>query len=155
ERLNAEPRQFADAAAWQARLQELGITAQRHVLIATEGALLGQVIAQGASPELTVLSDGALQFDILLHASCCVHAERPLARLVPFNEQHRAAIEKVRDEIWELYKDLKAYRAKPDPTVQATLEARFEMLVNQKTNYPSSIGRVLQEMREHKADLLR
>lgn len=152
--LSTGPRQFPDEAAWLARLAELGITAERHVLIATEGALLGQVIEQGASPDLVVLSDGALQFDILVHASCWVHAERPLARMIPFNEMHRAAIEQVRDQIWELYKDLKAYRENPDAAAKPALEARFDALVNQKTNYPS-IAAVQKEMREHKADLLR
>jgi hypothetical protein len=154
EALNSEPKQFADETLWQARLAALGITAQRHVLIATEGALLGQVIEQGASPNLVILSDGAPQFDILVHASCWVHAERPLARMIPYNEPHRTAIEQVREQIWEVYKELKAYRQKPNPEVKATLEARFDALVNQKMNYPS-IGGVLKEMREHKADLLR
>jgi hypothetical protein len=155
ELLNSEPVQFADLAAWQTRLEALGITAERHVLIATEGALLGQVIEQGAKPDLTILSDGAGQFDILVHAACWVHAERPLARMVPYNEAHRAAIEQLREEIWQLYKDLKAYRAKPEEAAKATLEARFDALVKQKTNYPSSIGAVLKEMRQHKDDLLR
>ena len=108
ESLSAGPQRFADEAAWQARLQELGIKAKRHLLIATEGTLLGQVIEQGVSPDLAILSDGAPPFDILVHASCWVHAERPLARMIPYNEMHRAAIEQVRDQIGELYKDLKA-----------------------------------------------
>jgi hypothetical protein len=155
EALNTEPKQFADEAAWQARLQALGITAQRHVLMATEGALLGQIIESGASADLMVLSDGAPQFDVLKHASCWIHAERPLARTIPYNEAHRAEIERVRDQIWELYKDLKAYRQQPDDAAKASLEARFDALVEQKTNYPTSIGNVLKEMRSHKADLLR
>src|SRR5262245_43974153 len=153
--LNGGPKQFADEAAWQNRLRGLAITAERHVLIATEGALLGQVIEQGVSAHLVILSDGAGQFDILVHASCWVHAERPLARMVPYNEAHRVAIERARDEIWQLYKDLKAYQQKPDASLKAALEARFDALVNQKTNYPSSIGRALKEMAEHKPDLLR
>jgi hypothetical protein len=153
--LRAGPRQFAGAAAWQARLEELGITAQRHVRIATEGALLGQLIEQGVSADLMILSDGAPQFDILVHASCWVHAERPLARAVPYNESHRAAIEHVRQQIWDLYQELKAYRQRPDAAAKAALEARFELLVGQKTDYPTSIGSALKEMREHKADLLR
>jgi hypothetical protein len=155
ELLNGGPDRFADEAAWQSRLQALGITASRQVLIATEGALLGQVIEQGVAAELVVLSDGALQFDILVHASCWVHAERPLARMVPYTEEHRGEIERVRQQIWELYKDLKTYRDKPDPTVKVPLETRFDALVNHKTNYPGSIGGVLKEMRDHKADLLR
>src|SRR5205807_2130913 len=65
--LNSGPLPFADEAAWKAQLQKLGITAERHVLIATEGALLGQIIEQGVSPELVILSDGAPQFDLLVH----------------------------------------------------------------------------------------
>lgn len=153
--LSSAQQSFADLAAWQARLVEVGITAERHVLIASEGALLGQIIEQGVKPELVVLSDGAGQFDILVHASCWVHIERPLARMIPYSEEHRAEIERLRDKIWELYKDLKAYRDNPDEAVKVSLEARFDELVNHKTNFPSSIGSVLKAMREHKEDLLR
>ena len=155
EPLRAGPRHFVAEAAWQARLAELGITSERHVRIATEGALLGQLIEQGVSPDLVILSDGAAQFDILVHASCWVHAERPLARAVPYNEAHRLALEQVRQQLWELYQDLKAYRAQPDPTQKAALEARFDLLVGQQSDYPTSIGAALKEMRVHKADLLR
>lgn len=155
EQLSAGPQHFAAETAWQARLEELSITAERPVRIATEGALLGQLIAQGVSPSLVILSDGAPQFDILVHASCWVHAERPLARLVPYNEAHRVAVEAVRQQLWELYQDLKAYRQRPDPAQKKPLEARFDLLVGQQTDYPTSIGNVLKEMREHKADLLR
>jgi Transposase IS66 family len=155
EQLSAGPRQFVAEAAWQGWLAELGITAKRHVLIATEGALLGQLIEQGVSPDLVILSDGAPQFDILVHASCWVHAERPLQRVVPYNEAHRAAIEQVRQQLWDLYQDLKAYRQQPDPAQKPALEARFDLLVGQQTDYPTSIGNALKEMRDHKADLLR
>ena len=104
---------------------------------------------------MVILSDGAPQFDVLVHASCWVHAERPLARAVPYSEAHRAALERVRQQIWDLYQDLKAYRACPDPAVKAALTARFEALVGQETDYPTSIGGALKEMRAHQADLLR
>src|SRR4051794_5751166 len=100
-------------------------------------------------------SDGAPQFDILVHASCWVHAERPLARAVPYHEAHRAALKQVRQQVWDLYQELKAYRAHPDPGAKAALEARFDRLVGQPTDYPSSIGAALKEMRTHQADLLR
>ena len=60
--------------------------------IATEGALLGSLIEHGVSPELVVLSDGAAQFDVLVHASCWLHAERPLARMVPLQRGAPPAI---------------------------------------------------------------
>ena len=145
---------FADAAAWQAHLVSAGVTAERHARTATEGALLGSLIEHGVSPELVVLSDGAPQFDVLVHASCWLHAERPLARLVPYNEQHREAIAGVRRRLWELYQELKAYRGKPDVSQKPGLEARFEALCAWRTGYPSIDG-VLREMHAHQADLLR
>lgn len=154
EKLVAGPPLLSDASAWQAWLAELAITDERHVRIATEGALLGGLIERGVSPELVILSDGAPQFDLLQHASCWIHAERPLARLVPHNDEHRAAIEKVREQIWELYRDLKAYRQQPDPNQKPLLEARFDALCDERTGYPSIDG-VLKEMRDHGADLLR
>jgi Transposase IS66 family len=155
ESLSVGPQCFSDEAAWLARLEQLRITAKAQVRCATEGALLGQIIAQGVSPNLVILSDGAMQFDVLVHASCWVHAERPLTRAVPYNETHRAALEQMRQQLWELYQDLKAYRARPDATIKGTLETRFDAFVGQKTDYPTTIGSVLKEMRDHKADLLR
>jgi hypothetical protein len=145
---------FVDAAAWNAHLQRLGITGARLVRITTEGALLGSLMAHGVSPDLAVLSDGAGQFTILVHAACWVHAERPLARMIPHNEEHRLAIDRVRQQIWELYQDLKAYQQQPQPLQVPVLTARFDALCAQRTAYPS-INHVLQEMREHQADLLR
>ena len=152
--LVAGPPAFTEEAAWQAHLAALGITGQRAVRSATEGALLGGLIERGVSPALVVLSDGAAQFDVLVHASCWVHAERPLARMVPHNEEHRAVIEPLRTAIWELYQDLKGYRQQPDAAQRPLLEARFDALCGQQTGYPGING-VLREMRDHRADLLR
>jgi hypothetical protein len=154
DRLRRGPRRFVDPAAWQARLHRLGITTPRPVRIASEGALLGSLIAQGVSPELVVLSDGAGQYDVLVHAACWIHAERPLARMIPYSEEHRAAIAKVRGEIWELYQDLKGYRQHPEPARRPDLEARFDALCGQRTGFPSIDG-VLKEMKAHRAALLR
>jgi Transposase IS66 family len=154
EQLTQGPQEFAREQAWQARLTALAIIDERHVRIATEGALLGGLIARGLAPDLVVLSDGAPQFVILVHAACWIHAERPLAKLVPHNEEHRAAIEKIREQIWELYQALKAYREQPDEGQRPVLTARFDAVVEQRTGYPSIDG-PLKEMRDHKADLLR
>lgn len=154
EQFQQGPQEFADEPAWQARLAALDITGVRHVRIVTEGALLGGLVARGVPADLLLLSDGAAQFDLFVHASCWIHAERPLARLVPHNDEHRGQIEKVRRQIWELYQDLKAYRAQPDAAQKPLLQGRFETLVAQRTGYPSIDG-VLKEMRDHQADLLR
>src|SRR4051812_33727543 len=152
--LRRGPQAFADPAAWHGRLRELGITSVRHVRIAGEGALLGSLIAHGVSPELVVLSDGAGQYDVLAHAACWIHAERPLARMIPYSEEHRATIARVRGRIWELYQDLKEYRRRPEPSRRPDLESRFDALCGQRTGFPS-VGGVLEGMRGHRSALLR
>ena len=154
DRLRRGPRTFADSAAWQARLGQLDITGPRHVRIASEGALLGSLITHGVSPELVVLSDGAGQYDVLAHAACWIHAERPLARMIPYSQEHRAAIARVRGQIWELYQDLKGYRQQPERSRRRDLEARFDALCGQRTGFPSIAG-VLKGMKAHRAALLR
>jgi Transposase IS66 family len=154
DQLRRGPPAFADTAAWRSRLRELGITPLRHVRIASEGALLGSLIAHGVSPELVILSDGAGQYDVLAHAACWIHAERPLARLIPYSEEHRAAIAQVRGQIWDLYQDLKGYRQQPEPSQRPDLEARFDALCTRRTGFPSIDG-VLKGMGAHRASLLR
>jgi hypothetical protein len=153
-KLTQSPGEFASEEAWRDRLAELAITDERHVLIATEGALLGGLVARGISSDLGVLSDGAPQFVIFVHAACWVHAERPLAKLVPHNDEHRLVIENIRSQIWGLYQDLKTYREQPDDAQKPVLAARFDALVGQQTDYPSING-VLKEMRGNRDDLLR
>jgi len=154
EQLTAGARRWAAKAAWQAYLAEHHVTDQRHVRIATEGGLLGSLIAHGVSPELTVLSDGAGQFDVFVHALCWLHVERPLERLVPHDEEHRQAIEQIRQGIWDLYKGLKAYQQVPLPTAREALGKQFDELVARRTDYPSIDG-VLKGMAADRAKLLR
>ena len=152
-RLRRGPHAFRDAAAWRDRLRQLGITTPRHVKSATEGALLGSLIAHGVSPELVILSDGAEQYDLFVHAACWLHAERPLERLIPYSDEHRAAIAKVQGQIWELYQHLGEYRQHPDPSRRRDLEARFDALCSQQTGFPSIDG-VLKGMHKHRSALL-
>jgi len=56
-KLTQGPQEFADETVWQARLAELEIIGERHVRIATEGALLGGLVARGVSPGLGVMVD--------------------------------------------------------------------------------------------------
>src|SRR5437870_4759228 len=46
-KLTQGPQAFAGEDSWKARLAELAITDERHVRIASEGALLGGLIARG------------------------------------------------------------------------------------------------------------
>ena len=145
---------IAGVTDWEAHLDALGITSERHRRIATEGMLLGGLIEKGFSLDLVIVSDGAGQFAILLHALCWVHAERLVHKLIPLNEQHRQDQARVRGEIWDLYAHLKAYRRAPDPAVAPALEARFEAIFTQRTAF-ATLNQTLKRLHRHKQKLLR
>ena len=144
---------FADENRWQAALQGWGITEERHVRIATEGALLGSVLEHGVHPQLAIVSDDAGQFNILCHALCWIHAERVLAKLVGFNDAQREALEQVRTAVWELYRDLKNYKAAPTPEARRAIEKRFDDLCATPTCY-TSLNQALKRMHRNKGELL-
>jgi hypothetical protein len=138
---------------WNKHLVALGIKGERHVQIATEGALLGSLLEKGFNPELVILSDGAGQFAILLHALCWIHAERLIHKLIPVNDQQRQAIALVRDQVWTLYAELKAYKMQPKLAQVALLEQRFDATFSRSTGY-ETLDRLLQRLHGHKSELL-
>ena len=93
-------RHVANKEDWFTLLDSLLITRPRHRRLATEGALLGSVLHQGRCDGLTIVSDDAGQFNILLHALCWVHTERLIHKMLPLNETHRKEIARIRDQIW-------------------------------------------------------
>jgi hypothetical protein len=144
----------AGLEAWQAKLKTLAITDERHVRIATEGALLGTLIEQGVAPNLAILSDDAGQFDVLVHALCWVHAERNLAKLLGFNDAQREALADVRSQLWAIYDALKAYKIKPRQRERARIERAFEALCTTRTCF-ETLNQALKRMHRSKAELLR
>lgn len=150
----ATDRTFADRMEWEAALKGWGITDERHVRIATEGALLGAVLEHGINRDMVIVSDDAGQFDVLLHALCWIHAERLLAKLMGFNDAQREALEQVRGAVWQLYADLKAYRVAPTPEQKQTLAARFDTICTTPTCF-TSLNLALKRMHRNKSELLR
>lgn len=144
---------IAKSDCWEQHLDALGIEDERHRRTATEGALLGGLIECGFNAELIIVSDGAGQFAILLHALCWVHAERLIHKTIPLNDQHREDIAKVRGEIWELYADLKRFRENPIPALSAELEARFDTIFTQKTTF-ETLNQLLKRLYKRKKELL-
>jgi hypothetical protein len=148
-----EHKSLGSEQEWLATLTGLGITQSHHVRIATEGALLGCVLEHGSMRDLVIVSDDAGQFDVLLHALCWVHAERVFVKLVGFTDAQREALNAVRTEIWEIYAELKAYKAAPDEEKKAWLDARFDMLCATRTCFVS-LNLALKRMQCNKAELL-
>ena len=86
-------RVFQNQEQWLAYLKELGIEKKSHVKTATEGALLGAILASGVSSDLGIVSDGAGQFRLLEHGLCWVDAPRLINKLIPFTRAQRLAVE--------------------------------------------------------------
>jgi hypothetical protein len=150
-------RSFAGQKAWNAHLEKLGIATLKvnpdPVLIATEGALWGSVKAHGFLPNTVIVSDDAGQFNVGQHGLCWVHSERLVHKLDTFTDQNRAAQASVRDLIWKLYRDLKAYRCAPSKRRKAALRARFDRIFKRKTGFVT-LDRLLARLNANKPELL-
>jgi hypothetical protein len=153
ERLAARPVVLADPDAWAAYLRRNLVDSPRAVVLATEGALIGGLAAQGFNLEIGLVSDDAGQFGRFVHGLCWVHAERPLSHLVPLNETDRRAIAWVRQQLWFIYRDLKAYRQAPDPAAKARITADFAALCATETTC-EPLNQVLQGFQRNQAELL-
>lgn len=157
-RLTEHPdRHFADQNAWNAHLERLGISALRvnpdPVLVATEGALWGSVKAHGLLSNTVIVSDDAGQFDVGRHGLCWVHTERLIHKLDTFTDENRAAQASVRKLIWNLYRDLKAYRCAPSRPRKAALRVRFDRIFTRKTGFVT-LDRLLARLHANKPELL-
>ena len=144
---------FPDPSSWDAFLAKAGITNRRHVRIVTEGAWLGSALVHGLNQDLAIISDDAGQFDVLRHGLCWVHMERLIEKLIPPNARHREDIEQVRESIWKLYRDLKAYRQAPTEGQRKALTERFDELFSQHTSY-ATLNRLLERIHQNKPELL-
>ena len=154
ERLAGCPVVLTDPAAWAAHLRRHLIDSPRAVALATEGALIGGLAAQGFNLDIGLVSDDAGQFDRFVHGLCWVHAERPLQHLLPLNASDRRAIAWVRRQVWTLYQDLKVYRPHPDPAAKAQMTAGFEALCATETTC-EPLNQVLRGFQRNQAELLR
>ncbi len=146
-------RYFRDEHLWNKYLSKLGVEGGRHRRILTEGALVGSLFHHGFNPHLIILSDDAGQFNILMHALCWIHAERIIHKLLPFHDGHRSDLENVRKQIWEFYKELKAYKLKPREKRKRQLEQRFDDIFQQKTCF-ATLNCALRRLHKNKKELL-
>ena len=144
---------FEDKESWEKYLGLLNITSKRHVRIATEGALMGTLVANGFPMDLVIISDDAGQFNILLHALCWIHADRVFQRLVPINDRHAEELEMVRNEIWQIYSDLKTFKENPDKDFKKAIEAHFDELCGKKTSFVP-LNNALKRFAHNKKELL-
>ena len=144
---------FANESQWNDFLSENGIVKGRHVQIATEGVLMGDFIEQGISKHLVIVSDDAGQFNVLLHALCWIHANRAIDKIIPFTDQARTDLNTVKDQVWQLYEGLKAYKENPKPKDKKRLSAMFDEIFGQTTS-SASLNAALKRNNNNKSELL-
>jgi len=152
-----EGKSFKDKAEWETYLKSVGINGPRHILIATEGALMGSLLAHGFRSTMGIVSDDAGQFNVFRHALCWIHAERNINKRVSFNDTHAKPIAWVRTQLWDLYADLKAFKTDPSlqhPAFQEEIRERFRELCRTRTNYQMLNGH-LKRLLANEAELLR
>jgi uncharacterized small protein (DUF1192 family) len=146
-------RVFAAERIWRSFLFQNGIRKKHHRKIATEAALIGSLMDHGWNRNLAIISDDAGQFNVFLHALCWVHAERSIEILVGYTARQRTLIESVKEDIWDLYTQLKKYRLDPDKNTKADLEKSFDAIFDKKTGY-ASLDNALKRIRQNKTELL-
>jgi len=130
---NHDKKYFRTREEWESTLQELGIISERHIRIATEGALFGSVLEHGLNTDLVIISDDAGQFNVFLHALCWIHAERTINKVVGINDKQCEAIEDIKTQIWDFYDELKVYKENPSKEKKPELLACFDKLFTTKT----------------------
>jgi len=144
---------FDSQEAWEHYLKKNKITTKRHIRIATEGVLLGTLIANGFPLDLVIMSDDAGQFDILLHALCWIHADRVFQRILPLNKRHDKELNWAHTQIWDLFNDLKQYKLKPDKHFKLAIDAHFDELCQTKTSF-ETLNQALKRLARNKTELL-
>ena len=144
---------FPSQQHWDTFLKDNGIVKPRHRKIATEGALIGSIVEHGISNNLVIVSDDAGQFNVLCHALCWVHAERLIGKVVPFSDQARKDLEDVKEQIWNLYNDLKEYKHNPNAKDRQRLKKAFDKIFTTKTD-SATLNEALKRIHKNKAELL-
>ena len=142
------------APDWEKGRDQHAIKSKRHRRIITEGALMGGLLAQGIPVNLSIVSDDAGQFNVFDPALCWIHAERLINRLIALNDEHINAVDAVREQLWQLYRDLKAYQLEPTASQAEDIRFRFQTMCSTKTAY-ATLNQVLKRMGNNQHELLR
>lgn len=140
---------------WEGHLSLIGIRTPKAIRVITEAALVGGLIESGVAEELTILSDGAGQFNVFVHALCWIHAERAIRKLKGSTALFRENIAEVQGLIWDYYQELKAYQQTPTPIEKERLSHRFDEIFGRVYLHHPTLSNVLAQFRKKKDQLLR
>lgn len=150
----ASRKRFPNFKKWFNHLSRLGIVSEKEQRLATEGGLIGSLFSHGFHDDLIIVSDDAPQFALSLNALCWIHAERHFRKFLPVSNQVRLELEQVRDAIWGLYRNLKVYKANPQPSQKEALSKEFDRVFTMKTS-SAALNDLIERTRLNKEKLLR
>ena len=151
---DAPRKHFANFRKWTKHLGRLGIVTEKEQRLATEGALVGSLCSHGFHDDLVIVSDDARQFALSLNALCWIHAERHFRKFIPISDQIRLELDHVRQAIWGLYQDLKAYKANPKIDRKEALSKEFDRVFTIRTS-SAELNELVDRTRMNKEKLLR
>jgi hypothetical protein len=142
---------------WQAQVeQHAGFLKERHRRYLQEAAAVAAYHAAVGYPVIRLLVvDDARQFKLLTQERglCWVHEGRHFKELEPHFAQHRQMVEDFRKQYWDYYRELLAYRERPDQMEAERLSGVFDQLFSTVTGYSALDERIAQTQAK-KAHLL-
>jgi len=145
---------FTTSVCFELFLKERNITGEVEVRFLTEAALYASVIATGIPRNLGVHSDDAGQFDVFVHSLCWIHEERHYRKLIMTTDEAQADLERVIDQIWSIYQDLKRYKESPNEGSKELIEKKFDEIFQQTTS-SATLNHQLEKTYKKKEELLR
>jgi len=152
--IGSKGRKFTSSDDWKKFLDERNITSDLEVRIVTEAALFASVISNGIPRNLGVHSDDAGQFYVFYHSLCWIHEERHYRKLIMTTPEFQADLDRVRDQIWKIYKNLKEYKETPSEEKKEAIEKEFDEIFQQNTLSPT-LNHQLNKTYKKKEELLR
>lgn len=129
---------------WEEFLIQKGIYTKHERRVVTEAALFAGLIHKGIPHDLGVHGDDAKQFNAFVRSLCWIHEERHFRKIIASNKQIAEEVEKVRDDMWELYKKLKDYKENPSPEFAKAIDKEFDELFLKQTSSPTLNDRLVQ-----------
>lgn len=120
-----------------------------------EAALLGGVANSGVNLEAVLTSDNARQFKKIfgVHALCWVHMIRSISKIIPGNKEEIEELDRILDQVWTFYKNLKDYQETPDNQKISELEKKFDEIFGQSVQ-SQKLLEALNSFKEYKKELL-
>ena len=125
---------FLSPEAWDGFMDDIGLKEHPKLRQSiSAGMLYGSLMHHGFDHNMVTFSDGARQFDVFNHAQCWLHAARPLEKVIPVNKQQANAQYWCLSWFWDIYRDLKAFKAEPSEAKASLIRQGFDNLVYTQT----------------------